>query len=494
MNTATRSLLAALLGLLVFSDCYGTHITGGEITFGRTPNASTPYTYQFMLKIYRDSQGQDTPNATLDFGVNGSTQTVPVSFRSRVGQLIAPNMEMLVYIFQYNYPGPGEYTVSFTENNRNAEVVNMFQSIHTPFHIQTSLAISPVTGNNSGPQLLNPPIFRAVAGQKVCINPAAYDPDGDSLSYRLIVPLGNGNTPVTGYQFPDQVTPSGVSESGGAPTFTINELTGDICWDAPGLRRRGGGVLTDPGDYAQYAVAFVVEEWRGKVRLSSTARDFLLTVTAPQGPAPELRLDNAAAAGFNADRQVRVEPGQPLTFSVVYKSFSPDRDSLISVSATLPPSGNAAAGVTDSAGFTKATYSWTPTAADRRRHPHLVVFRGGSTPTGGAGTFFNDLTFSVFVGEAITPGRVTATEDEVNGHKIRLFPNPMRNKVRLAEVPGTGGVYFQLTDALGRQVFTSANLRGTNFEMDLTALPNGLYAYTIRAGQWVVGKGRLLKQ
>jgi hypothetical protein len=237
-----------------------------------------------------------------------------------------------------------------------------------------------------------------------------------------------------------------------------------------------------------------VEEWRGKVRLSSTVRDFLLTVTAPEGPGPELRLENAAAAGFDADRQVRVEPGQPFAFSVLYKSLSPDRDSLIPVSTTLPPTGNAAAAVTDSAGFTKATYSWTPTAADRRRHPYLVVFRGGSTPAGGAGTFFNDLTFSVFVGEAITPGRVTATEDEVNGRKIRLFPNPTRNKVRLAQVPGTGAVRFQLTDALGRLVYTSANLRGTNFEMDLAALPNGLYAYTITAGQRMVGKGRLLKQ
>jgi hypothetical protein len=104
MNTATRSLLAALLGLLVFSNCYGTHIMGGEITFRRPPNAATPFSYEFTLKIYRDTQGPDTPNATLDFGVNGATQTVPVSFRSRVGELIAPNTDMLVYTFQYTYP------------------------------------------------------------------------------------------------------------------------------------------------------------------------------------------------------------------------------------------------------------------------------------------------------------------------------------------------------------------------------------------------------
>ncbi len=492
MTTATRFLLAALLGLFVFSDCYGTHITGGEITFRPVPNAATPFSYQFTLKIYRDTQGVETPNATLDFGVNGATQTVPVSLRSPLGQLIAFNTDMLVYTFQYTYPGVGTYVVSFTESNRNAGIVNLSQSVDTPFRIETSFTISPTAGANSGPELLNPPIFRAVAGRKLCINPVAYDPDGDSLSYRLIVPFGTRNE--ASYQIPDQVTPAGVSESGGAPAFSINELTGEICWDAPGRRRRGGGVLTNPGDFAQYAVAFVVDEWRGKIRLSSTTRDFLLTVTAPEGPAPELRLENAAATGFDADRQVRVEPGQPLAFSVLYKSQSPDRDTLMPVSATLPPAGNAAAAVTDSAGFTKATYSWTPTAADRRRHPYLVVFRSGSTAAGGTGMFFNDLTFSVFVGEAITPGRVTATEDEVNGRKLRLFPNPTRNMVRLAQVPGTGAVRFQLTDALGRQVYASANLRGTHPEVDLTALPNGLYAYTVTAGGRVVGKGRLLKQ
>jgi hypothetical protein len=82
----------------------------------------------------------------------------------------------------------------------------------------------------------------------------------------------------------------------------------------------------------------------------------------------------------------------------------------------------------------------------------------------------------------------------VNGRKIRLFPNPARDKVRLAQVPGSGVVHFQLTDALGRAVYASPDLRGTDFEVDLTTLPNGLYVYRITAGQRVVGKGRLLKR
>jgi hypothetical protein len=186
---------------------------------------------------------------------------------------------------------------------------------------------------------------------------------------------------------------------------------------------------------------------------------------------------------------VRAEPGQPLSFSVLYKSSGASRDSLLLVSETFLGDRKASATTIDSANFTKVTYAWTPTEADRRGHPYVVVFRGAS-----GDTLRNDLTFGVFVGTDIPTGRVTATEDELNGRKIRLFPNPTQNKVRLAEVPGTGAVYFQLTDALGRQVYDSPNLRDTNLEMDLTSLPNGLYAYSITAGQRVVGKGRLLKR
>jgi hypothetical protein len=50
------------------------------------------------------------------------------------------------------------------------------------------------------------------------------------------------------------------------PTFTIDPVTGDICWDAPGPRKRDGGLIAGPDDYAEYNIAFVVEEWRKDCR------------------------------------------------------------------------------------------------------------------------------------------------------------------------------------------------------------------------------------
>jgi hypothetical protein len=489
-------LLAALLCLLLFHDSYGAHLWGGEIAYRRDPDASSPYAYAFALRLYNFIPGVEvSPTAKLDFGVAGATQTAPLTRRERVRAQTGQVMEVLVYTFRYTYPGPGTYTVSFNPYNRPTGTANIGQTTDMAFHLQTSFIISPTAGANNGPQLLNPPIFQVVAGQKVCMGPAAYDPEGDSLSYRLIVPLAKANTDVKGYQFPNQVTPAGVSENGGKPTFAIDALTGEICWDAPGLRKRGGGVMTEAGDRAEYTIAFAVEEWRNGVKLSSTVRDFNVAVVLLEKLIPEVQAPNAAAAGFNANRQVRVEPGQRLTFSVLSRSPLPGAsDSLVLVSETGRPYGNASVTAIDSAGFTKVTYAWTPTEANRRRHPYVLVFRGSSSEAWREDGLFNDLTFSVYVGSDIPKGRVTTTEVALNDRNIRLFPNPAQNIVRLAEVPGTGAVYFRLTDASGRQVYASANLRETNLEMDLTTVPNGIYVYTITADLGVVGKGRLLKR
>jgi hypothetical protein len=488
MTTATRLLLVALLSLLSVAECFGSHLVAGEISCQHDTSSANPFTYYFTLTLYRDTKGVDQPNATLDFGVGGQ-QSVPVGLRDRVGIPVAEGIEKLVYTFKYAYPGPGTYFVRFTEENRNAGIVNMFQSVNTAFHIESQVTVSAALRGNSSPQLLNPPIFQAFVGQKVCINPAAYDAENDSLSYRLVTPLAKSGVPVASYQRPDLVAPRGTSESGGEPAFTLNALTGELCWDSPGPRKRDGGVISTPDDFGQYAVAFEVEEWRQGVKIGSTVRDFAIFVTAPGAPKPELRAENAAGAGFDADRLVRAEPGRPVTFSVLYKASAAARDSLRPVGETFLLARRASATTTDSAGFVKVTYTWTPTAAERRGHPYVIVFRGESGKA-----LRNDLTFGVFVGADIPVGQVTATEDEVDGRKVRLFPNPARNRVRLAGVPGTGVVCFRLTDALGREVYASPNLQGTTPEVDLAPLPNGLYAYTITTGQRLLGKGRLLKR
>ncbi|GIR72975.1 MAG: hypothetical protein CM15mP75_4870 [Flammeovirgaceae bacterium] len=95
---------------------------------------------------------------------------------------VALNLFKVVHTFQ----APGRYVVSYFEQNRNDEIVNMDNSVDTPFFIETEILIDPFFGLNNTPVLLIPPIDNGVVGIRYIHNPGAFDPDGDSLSYELV--------------------------------------------------------------------------------------------------------------------------------------------------------------------------------------------------------------------------------------------------------------------------------------------------------------------
>jgi hypothetical protein len=373
-----------------------THIRAGQITAERDPGSTNPYAYIFTLTLYRDTQGVDQPNATLDFGVDGATQTVPVGYRNRPnGTQLGNNIEELRYTFRYTYPGPNTYTVRFTEENRNAGVVNMFQSVNTAFHIETEFIVSPTAGLNNSVVLRNPPIDRATVGQKFCHNPAAFDPDGDSLSYRLVTPLSKKGTEVTGYQDPNRVVPLGTPESGsGAPTFTIDPVTGDICWDAPGPRKRDGGVISGPDDYAEYNIAFVVEEWRrtsgaAPVKVGTVRRDMQITVRFNLNKRPELIIpnDTCVVAGTDLKAVIRaLDPdGHQVSIGSESAIFSTDRDVFPNQPpATLTPFASVTSPVYQPTrpNPAKSDFRWQTDCQHVRAQPYAVVFRAEDDPPG----------------------------------------------------------------------------------------------------------------
>ncbi|MBD0258020.1 MAG: gliding motility-associated C-terminal domain-containing protein [Cytophagales bacterium] len=368
-----------------------THIRAGQITAERDPGSTNPYAYIFTLTLYRDTQGVDQPNATLDFGVDGATQTVPVGYRNRPnGTQLGNNIEELRYTFRYTYPGPNTYTVRFTEENRNAGVVNMFQSVNTAFHIETEFIVSATLGLNNSVVLRNPPIDRATVGQRFCHNPSAFDPDGDSLSYRLVTPLSKKGTEVTGYQDPNRVLPLGTPESGsGAPTFTIDPVTGDICWDAPGPRKRDGGVIVSADDYAEYNIAFVVEEWRkttnGYRAVGSVRRDMQIRVEFNPNKRPELIIpnDTCVVAGTDLEKFIRaIDPdGHPVSIGSESAIFSTDRDVFPNQPpATLTPYATIEKPVFQDSPA-QSLFKWQTDCQHVRAQPYAVVFRAEDNPS-----------------------------------------------------------------------------------------------------------------
>ena len=130
----------------------------------------------------------------------------------------------------------------------------MENSVDTPFFIETEILIDPFFGLNNSPVLLIPPIDNGVVGIRYIHNPGAFDPDGDSLSYELQIPAQDDNNQVVNYRFPnfeDFYTNfnEGREDLSGPPIFSLDSITGDLVWDAPGLE-------------GEYNFAFRVVEWR----------------------------------------------------------------------------------------------------------------------------------------------------------------------------------------------------------------------------------------
>ncbi|MFN4146134.1 MAG: gliding motility-associated C-terminal domain-containing protein [Runella sp.] len=295
-------------------NAHATHIRAGEITARRISDQNL--TYEITLTTYHDeiggrmaSEGQNDIVFCIRPFTGGAGTLLPARRIRRV--TINTGTSLNLFRDTFTFSSPGVYVISAGIENRNADVVNMTRSVDTPFYVETVLVINASLGLNRTPVMLNPPLDSARVGQKFCHNPAAFDADGDSLSYRLSIPKQGTqgtciNRLVDGYRDPALgVDPTAQNElQNGPATFTINPRTGDLCWDAPAVR----GI---------YNVAFIIEEWRDGVKIGEIVRDIQIIVGDATNRRPLL----------DPLRDVCVEAGQTVVQTV--RATDPDNNRLI---------------------------------------------------------------------------------------------------------------------------------------------------------------------
>jgi hypothetical protein len=242
-----------LIATLPVSNVYATHLRAAEITSRKFSCNST--TYEITLTIYVNLENTNVAaggdGAVLILG-DGTTVAVPemtnvevVDVQNKVGKVIFKTF--------HTYAAAGRYVIAFREPNRNAGVLNYENSGTTVFYTESSITIEPGVCNIS-PTLAIPPMDRACRGISFYHNAGAKDDDNDSLSYELVVPLRDLNTPVTNYQSPIAskfyTTPFNQSneDKNGPPKFYI-DASGTITWDAPGAT-------------GEYGIAIKIKEWK----------------------------------------------------------------------------------------------------------------------------------------------------------------------------------------------------------------------------------------
>lgn len=328
-----RVILSALF-IFISVALMATHIRAIEITAKRIG----PNQYQFTVTGYRDSEPSSNAyfsDGRFNFG-DGTVypsqpgDNIPWVYVEDVGN----DTEKYTFVLNHTYAGAGAYKVSYEESYRNANIINMSNSVGTNYFTETLLIIDPLVGINNTPILTVPPIDVAASGLIFIHNPGAFDEDGDSLSYRFSTPLQGRNLQVAGYRslvdpafYPDGFS-SGNQAGDGSPTLTLDSVTGDLVWDAAGME-------------GEYNVAFIVEEWR-KIngiyfRLGYVTRDMQILVEETDNNPPEVTIpeDLCVSAGTFIDDSV-YEPdiigtdpdGDPVTISAFggpFEVFSQDR-------------------------------------------------------------------------------------------------------------------------------------------------------------------------
>ena len=243
-------MMKKLLILTLFSFCYlnlsATHNRAGEITYVQLSDL----TYKITITTFTYTLSYaDRPKLNVEWGDN----TTSVAYRDSIFSL--PNYyRKNVYTTTHAFPGPGIYKIVVQDPNRNFGVKNIPNSVNVVFSIHTTLIVNPAMGRDATPVLLNPPYDKAAKGHIFIHNPAAFDPDGDSLSYMLTVCTREDGRPIEGYTYPKA-----------SNKFYVDSISGDLIWDTP-------------VDTGKYNVAMEIQEWRNSKKIGVVERDMQIEV------------------------------------------------------------------------------------------------------------------------------------------------------------------------------------------------------------------------
>jgi gliding motility-associated-like protein len=318
MKFLIRKLLFTLLILITLHlESMATHLRAGEITAQLLDCNSLHY--KITLVLYTDLGSTVRPGGgELDFGDGSpafSFNARDPDFFENLGDEVGHN----IFYTEHTFPGNGIYTIRYREFNRNGGVANMDNSVNTPFYIETKIYIDPFLKCNNTPVLLNPPLDRACAGKAFYHNPAAWDPDGDSLSYELVINKQDIDIPVANYTYPNihdiQTVPGAQNEEKtGPPTYTLNPVTGDLVWDAPAQE-------------GEYNIAFLIKEWRYSplskewYSMGYVTRDMQIIVQECKNQKPELTMPNDTCVQAGTLLKVDIKADDPDGDPVTIQAF-----------------------------------------------------------------------------------------------------------------------------------------------------------------------------
>jgi gliding motility-associated-like protein len=334
-------ILFCLLSLPVVS--FATHNRAGEITF----KVISGYTYEVTVTTFTYIPSQaNRLQLNVEWGDN--TQSV-VNLNGYPGDLhgrteLPNDYYRNEYTTRHTFPGPGIYQILMQDPNRNYGIKNIPNSVDVIFSIKSILIISPEIGYNSTPLLLNFPIDKAARGHIFIHNPSAFDPDGDSLSYKIAICTGQDGRPIADYSLP-----------GYSDTLYVDPIVGDLIWYTP-------------IDTGKYNVAMNIEEWRYGVKIGNITRDIQIDVYETDNNPP-----------VNPPLyDLCIEAGDIVEFQVTTTDADNDsvRQTMVGGPLVVASSPATFTRIAKGLGFSTSIFRWQTSCDHIRKQPWQVTLKG----------------------------------------------------------------------------------------------------------------------
>ncbi|RZK20738.1 MAG: hypothetical protein EOO56_12310 [Hymenobacter sp.] len=457
--TPFRWLAALALWLGPLLAAHATHILGGEITYNTitSTTAGVPR-YHILARLYRDTRSVAAgPTVLLTCGRGGCASTTPGSFTVTIPQTQAvasaslgcPGAALFSYeailLYEADVDLPtGQWTLSLTEPNRVAGIVNLTNSVNSSFYISTYLDNS-LAAQNSSPKFLSTLLPYLCNNQLHRYSFSAFDAEGDSLVYQFVQPeespLGNGcSNPIAGTLSPHFLLDAATGALTTAATPTVRVGTYSMAVRVTEFRRLNG---------SWQSIGYVTRDVAYVVILSANQLPYFLG----------LRLSGAATPQ-PLGQPVRVQPGQ--TVALDLDATDPDATQALRFESQAPSVIPGLSLQTTSPTSAKLTWR-VPTSMPAGRYTATVAVLDNGCPNAS-----EEYTFTFGVAAQPLAGRAGQRAE------AEAFPTPFREQVQFQTSAGSPAVL--IFDALGRVVarLTSAADGRVRWQPAPT-LPAGLY-------------------
>jgi hypothetical protein len=451
-----RLLATLLLWLGTIVIAHATHILGGELLY--TPIASTTGVprYHITAHLYIDATKLSQDAVTLVCSRSGCDATAAGSFSItmprtqviapyRLGCASAPLFSSNVYVFENDVDLPAsQWILSVAVENRQADIINIINSVSTGFYISTFLD-NALVAQNASPKFISTLLPYVLGNQSHLYSFSAFDSDGDSLAYQFVTPQ----------QRVDLSSSCGQDiVSTPAPHFQINAASGALIPQA------------NSASQGYYSMAVRVNEYRrvngNWQQIGWVTRDITYVAVNATNQAPAF---TSLTLGSSPTPQplgqvIRVQPGQNVSLTLA--ATDPDAGQTLRFESQAPSVVPGFALRTT--GNTTAQVTWQVPASLPLGHYYVPV----AVLDDGCPNASEEQTLSFLVTRQVLADRPAQNLD------LAAYPMPFREQVQFRIAAGTQAV--TIIDELGRTVARlTSQPDGQVLWQPAATLPAGLY-------------------